>query len=86
MRVYVGDSIYGTGYAIFKSEFEPTIATHGHLYRYVVGSFQTLRGAQFFAEHGRGNPHIRDVDDAERIAKLSEEQYRRAKADRQLRH
>ena len=34
----------------------------------VIGPFRTLRGARFMREHGRGNPHIQCVNDAERIA------------------
>ena len=70
-KIYVGYSVDGTGYAIFKSEIGPSIASHGHLYRYVVGPFVTLRGAEFFAQYGRGNPHIQTVADAERIAKAA---------------
>ena len=47
----------------------PTQATHGHLYGAVIGPFRTKRGAQFMAKHGRSNPHLQTVDDAERIAK-----------------
>jgi hypothetical protein len=28
-----------------------------------------MRGARFMAEHGRGNPHVQTVADAERIAR-----------------
>lgn len=68
-KIYVGDSVDGTGWAIFKSELEPSYASHGRLYRYVIGPFQTLRAAEFMAEHGKGNPHLQTVADAERIAK-----------------
>ena len=68
-KIYVGDSVDGTGYGIFKSEIAPSIASHGSLYRYVVGPFVTLRGAEFFAQYGRGNPHVQTVSDAERIAR-----------------
>lgn len=84
MAIYVGDSIDGTGYSIFKSDTTPTQESHGHLYRYTVGPFDTLRGARFFAEHGRGNPHVQCVADAERIAKRIEEETRRARANRQI--
>ena len=47
----------------------PVRETHGHLYAAVIGPFQTVRGARFMAEHGRNNPHLQTVADAERIAK-----------------
>lgn len=67
MRIYVGHT-QGT-LQVFKSENEPTRESHGALYAAVIGPFRTMRGARFMAEHGRGNPHVQTVSDAERIAK-----------------
>lgn len=38
-------------------------------YAALIGPFRTKRGAQFMARYGRNNPHIRNVADAERLAK-----------------
>jgi hypothetical protein len=47
----------------------PVQETHGHLYAAVIGPFRTIRAAKFMAEHGRNNPHLQTVNDAERISK-----------------
>lgn len=67
--IYVG-RCHDSFMAIFKSATTPTMKSHGHLYRYCIGPFQTLRAAQFMAQYGVGNPHIQTVSDCERIAKL----------------
>lgn len=54
---------------VFRSISAPTEETHGNQFLAVMGPFQTLRGATFAAEHGRGNPHIQTVADAERLAR-----------------
>ena len=60
-----GDSIYER----FTSDGTPVRETHGHLYLAVIGPFKTVRGARFMADHGRNNPHLQHVNDAERIAR-----------------
>lgn len=68
MKFYVGikpNAVYET----FKSQDEPTQESHGKQYNAVIGPFRTKRGADFMAKHGKGNPHIQHVNDAERIAK-----------------
>ena len=53
---------------VFKSEAEPASETTP---RYIacIGEFKTMRGAKFMVEHGKNNPHVQCVADAERIAK-----------------
>ena len=53
---------------VFKSDVEPTEETTPQ-YIACIGNFRTMRGAKFMAEHGKGNPHLQCVADAERIAK-----------------
>jgi hypothetical protein len=67
-RIYIG--IHDATRVIFRSEQEPTQATHGNLYAAVIGPFKTLRGARFMRAHGRNNPHAQTVADAERLAKI----------------
>lgn len=55
--------------AVFTAEFTPTQESHGHLYASVMGPFRTKRGATFDAAFGLNNPHVRHVNDAERIAR-----------------
>ena len=68
MTVYVGIGYSGER-EVFKSATLPVQETHAHLFAAVMGPFKTMRGARFYAEYGRANPHIRHVNDAERIAK-----------------
>ena len=67
-RYYVGCRHNGE-YEIFRSVDTPLYVTHGKDYVLVIGPFRTKRGAVFMAEHGRGNPHLQTVADAERYAK-----------------
>lgn len=67
-RFYVGMRAYAP-WEVFKSIVVPISSTHGHLYNAVMGPFRTRRAAEFTAKYGRGNPHIRHVNDAERIAR-----------------
>lgn len=53
---------------VFKSAVEPTPEITSQ-YVACIGNFRTMRGAKFFADHGKGNPHLQCVADAERIAK-----------------
>ena len=54
---------------LFHSAFPPTKQTHGHLYKAVIGPFQSKVGAGYFARYGRDNPQIRTAADAERLAR-----------------
>jgi len=65
---YVGIAKTGSRVA-FGTKAEPTPQTHGSTYAAVIGPFITKRGARYMAQHGRNNPHLRSVRDAERIAK-----------------
>ena len=68
-RPYVGISKGAGKRELFRASVLPTEATHGHIYAAVIGPFRTVRGAQFDVDYGRNNPHVRCVNDAERIAK-----------------
>ncbi|KKL07473.1 hypothetical protein LCGC14_2585650 [marine sediment metagenome] len=65
---YVGIRVADGVYERFTSDGTPVRETHGHVYNAVIGPFKTIRGAKFMAEHGKGNPHLQHVNDAERIA------------------
>lgn len=71
-RIYVGRSKSGGRTITFRSEVEPSEASHGHLYAAVIGPFRTIRGARFMARHGYNNPHLQTVADAERLAKAAQ--------------
>ena len=58
----------------FESRTEPTETTHGARYLAVVGPFDTMAGADYMADHGRNNPHLQCVSDAERCAALEQAQ------------
>jgi hypothetical protein len=53
---------------LFTASAIPTNQSHGAKFAYVVGPFDTYRGALFMALHGRNNPHCQTVADAERLA------------------
>ena len=53
---------------VFRSASTPTEESHGNTYIYVIGPFRTVRGAEFMARFGAGNPHCQDVNSAERCA------------------
>ena len=67
-KYYVGHAHNGDR-IVFPSKTVPTLYTHGDNYAAVVGPFRTQRSALFTAKHGRNNPHIQCISDAERIAK-----------------
>lgn len=67
-RPYVGIRVDTGTREVFKANREPTWGSHGDTYIACIGPFRTMRGARFMAEHGRGNPHLQHVNDAERIA------------------
>lgn len=66
---YIGLANGGRIRKTFTSDVTPTQATHGAEYAAVVGPFRTKRGAMFHAAVGAANPHVRNVADAERIAR-----------------
>jgi len=70
-RWYIGcrhDFCLGTyHYEAFRSPTEPTKESHPQ-YLYVVGPFDTRRGALWAEKYGARNPHFRTVDDAEYFA------------------
>lgn len=68
-RLYVGSDHEGFRH-VFKSDNVPTVKTHGAKFRYCIGPFVTLRGAEFMASYGCNNLHVQTVADAERLAKV----------------
>jgi hypothetical protein len=69
-RLYVGaKNGPPLSYEVFRSPFEPTHDSHGDIYLYVIGPFQTRRGADYMAKYGRNNPHLQHVSDAEYFAR-----------------
>lgn len=67
VKIYVGLLSDGSRVA-FRNVETPTFATHGDRYAAVIGPFRTARGARFMRDHGKGNPHVQTVADAERLA------------------
>ena len=55
---------------VFSSQITPTEASHGDKYNAVIGPFATKRGAIFMQEHGAGNPHCRNVAEAEKLGRI----------------
>lgn len=69
---YIG-YVAGTGtMERFRADTEPTSASHGERYVFVIGPFRTARAARWAVKYGLGNPHFQHVDDAERISRLPE--------------
>ena len=66
MAHYVGRTVETS--EVFRSDAAPTEQTHGEKYDVVIGPFTTPLAANIMAEWGKGNPHLRHVDDAERMA------------------
>ena len=54
---------------LFHSTAIPNKQTHGHLYKAVIGPFQSKVGAGYFARYGKNTPDIRTAADAERLAR-----------------
>lgn len=67
-RLYIGLT-FDSPYVIFRATDTPTAQTTGSRFMAVIGPFRTRRGAVFMRDHGRNNPHVCCVADAERIAK-----------------
>lgn len=55
---------------VFRSPTVPTHDSHGARFNAVVGPFRTRAGADFLARYGGGNPHCQCVADAERLARI----------------
>ncbi len=66
-RHYVG-YVKDKGFKMFTASYEPTLSSHGDKYIFVMGPFQTKRGAEWAEKYGTGNPHFRHVSDAEKFA------------------
>ena len=54
---------------LFHTTAIPNKQTHGHLYKTVIGPFQSKVGAGYFARYGKDNPNIHTAADAERLAR-----------------
>jgi hypothetical protein len=65
-KYYVGISSQKPDWEVFTSVEKPT--QEKFPYNAVIGPFRTRRGAEFMAQHGRNNPHLQTVEDAERIS------------------
>jgi len=68
MPIYLGKRPQGD-WVRFRSPTTPTRESHGKRFTVVVGPFQSVVGAAFFARYGANNPHIRTAGDAERLAR-----------------
>ena len=67
--IYIGRYPDGITRTIFRSPVEPSPQATPQ-YASAWGPFRTMRGARFAIAHGRNNPHVQNVRDAERIAKV----------------
>jgi hypothetical protein len=63
-RLYVGKT-YDQFHQMFWSEKNPTWASHGSEYSWVIGPFRSKAGAEYFIS----NPLVSTVGDAERLSK-----------------
>ncbi len=54
---------------VSKATRTPTRRRYGRSYAYVVGPFDTMRGARFMADYGANNPHCTCVAQAEWLAR-----------------
>lgn len=64
--VHVGVRVEDGRYEVFRPNSEPTEITHGNIYKYSIGPFKTVRGAEWMVSH----PGIAvSVDQAERLAR-----------------
>lgn len=66
--IYVGAKTNG-GYELFSSQSTPTEKSHGSIYRYVIGPFDTQLAAELMRDYGHNNPHMACVEDCEKIAR-----------------
>jgi hypothetical protein len=67
MAYYLGKRPQGD-WVLFASPVTPTKESHGHFYTCAQGPFRTRLAARWFNRYGRGNPQVRTVADAERLA------------------
>jgi len=68
MPYYLGKRPQGD-WVLFASTVTPTKSTHGHLYTCTQGPFRSRLAARWFNRYGRGNPQVKTVADAERLAR-----------------
>lgn len=68
MAYYLGRRAQGD-LILFHSPHVPTKESHGARFLTVIGPFRSKVGASYYARYGQGNPHIRNADDAERLAR-----------------
>lgn len=54
---------------IFKHDVTPKSSFFPQ-YLAVIGPFKTMRGARFMRDYGKQNPHCRNVNEAEYLAKF----------------
>jgi hypothetical protein len=54
---------------VFKATRTPTRRRYSRRYAYVVGPFDTMRGARCMADYGANNPHCTCVAQAEWLAR-----------------
>jgi len=70
-RWYLGiPAKVGIGYEAFRCSYTPSWKKQGTKYLSVTGPFRTKRGALWAQKYGLFNPFFRNVNDAERMAKL----------------
>lgn len=62
---------------VFSCSETPTEKTCGHLYTYAIGPFRTKRGALAMAWYGEGNPNMQTAGEADRLAKLHPEWFKK---------
>lgn len=74
IQIWLGLAGFGSRREVFTYEGEPTTESHGHEFDAVIGPFDTVRGAVFMRDCGRGNPHCYTVADAERLSLTLKEQ------------
>jgi hypothetical protein len=69
---------------VFEADETPTLETYPK-FNAVIGPFETWRGAEFMAFHGKGNPHCSCVADAEQLAittaRITDEEAQRLYSD-----
>jgi len=68
MPYYLGRRPQGD-WILFASPAPPTKETHSHRFSAVRGPFRTRLAALWFDRYGQGNPQVRTVADAERLAR-----------------
>lgn len=68
MAYYLGRRAQGD-LILFHWPHVPTKESHGARFLTVIGPFRSKVGASYYARYGQGNPHIRNADDAERLAR-----------------